>query len=120
MGFDPVGQGVRQDRAWCRRGRTCNARQILQNGHRAHQQYESDALRAARLEGRSARSRNDTASGAKLDAPWWRNWCGCGASGISGAETMTLKSELDKLAKTIRERAAEKDTPFAEAVDALK
>lgn len=33
---------------------------------------------------------------------------------------MTLKSELVALAKTIRTRAEDKSTPFAEAVDALK
>jgi len=33
---------------------------------------------------------------------------------------MTLKSELTKLAQTIRERANERTTPFAESIDALK
>ena len=33
---------------------------------------------------------------------------------------MTLKTELVALAKTIRTRAGEQATPFAEAVDALK
>jgi hypothetical protein len=33
---------------------------------------------------------------------------------------MTVQSELEKLAKTIVERANDKATPFAEAVDALK
>jgi hypothetical protein len=33
---------------------------------------------------------------------------------------MTLKNELVELAKAIRKRASDKDTPFAEAVDALK
>ena len=33
---------------------------------------------------------------------------------------MTLKSELVALAKTIRTRAGDSKTPFAEAVDALK
>jgi hypothetical protein len=33
---------------------------------------------------------------------------------------MTLKSELEALAKYIRIRAGEKETPFVEAVEALK
>lgn len=33
---------------------------------------------------------------------------------------MTLKTEIEALAKTIRTRAEDKSTPFAEAVDALK
>jgi hypothetical protein len=33
---------------------------------------------------------------------------------------MTIKTELEALAKTITERAKEKETPFAEVVDALK
>ncbi len=33
---------------------------------------------------------------------------------------MTLKTELVKFAETIRKRAEDTDTPFAEAVDALK
>jgi len=33
---------------------------------------------------------------------------------------MTIRQEIEKLATVITERAQDKDTPFAEAVDALK